>query len=103
MREKSIKHIEERIIFSSEIKAGLFTFHPGYISEPISANIDNKNWDFVYDRSKKTPLNYEDAFDLMLDAVKRFVKIAEKYSQPIAIETAGSIAQKENLLMKKIK
>ncbi len=103
MREKSIKHIEERIIFSSEIKAGLFTFHPGYISEPISANIDNKNWDFVYDRSKKTPMNYEDAFDLMLDAVKRSVKISEKYSQPIAIETAGSIAQKENLLMKKIK
>lgn len=101
LREKSIEHIERRIIFSSEINAGLFTFHPGYISEPISTNIDNQNWDFVYDRNKNQPLPYEEAFELIIIAVKRFVKIAEEYSQPIAIETTGSIAQKDNLLMQK--
>ena len=101
IRRMSIQHIKERIIFSSEINAGLFTFHPGYISHPISTNTSNDNWDFRYDRNKNKPLPYEEAFLLLLDAVNQFVEIAEKYAQPIAIETTGSIRQKDNLLMQK--
>ena len=99
IRRMSIQHIKERIIFSSEINAGLFTFHPGYISHPISTNTSNDNWDFRYDRNKNKPLPYEEAFLLLLDAVNQFVEIAEKYAQPIAIETTGSIRQKDNLLI----
>jgi len=99
LRERSVQHVEERIIFSKEINSRLYTFHPGYLSQPLSTNIDNQNWDFVYDRRKNKPIKYEEAFEILIDAIKKFVVLAEKWSQPIAIESAGSIFQKDNLLM----
>lgn len=101
LRESSILHVQERIIFSNEINSSLYTFHPGYLSQPLSTNINNQNWDFVYNREINKPIKYEEAFELLIEAIKKFVVLAEKWSQPIALETTGSISQKDNLLMQK--
>ena len=34
IREQSLAHVKDRIIFSKEIKAELYTFHPGYLTQP---------------------------------------------------------------------
>ena len=101
IREKSINHVEKRIIFSKNINAGLYTFHPGYISQPISTNKDNSNWDFVYQPAINSSVDYDKAFGLLVEAVNKFIEVAEKLHQPIAIETSGSFTKKDHLLMQR--
>ena len=101
IRNKSIDHIEKRIIFSKNIGSKLYTFHPGYISQPISTNKDESNWDFVYLPLINSPSQYDQAYELLIDAIKRFIKIAEEIKQPIALETSGSFTKKDHLLMQK--
>ena len=101
IREQSLRHVKDRIVFSKEINAGLYTFHPGYLTQPIATNLTNENWDFVYDSSINAIISYEKAFDLLLDSVKQLVAFADKYKQPIAIESSGSLDKKDFLLMQR--
>mgnify|MGYP000870245338 FL=1 len=43
IRKKSIKHIKNSILFTKKINAALYTFHPGFIMDPISESKSKKN------------------------------------------------------------
>ena len=101
IREQSLRHVKDRIVFSKEINAGLYTFHSGYLTQPLSTNPTNGNWDFVYDSSINAVVPYEKAFNLLLDSVKQLVAFADKYKQSIAIESSGSLDKKDFLLMQR--
>ena len=101
IREQSLTHVKDRIVFSKEINAGLYTFHPGYLTQPLATNPTDENWDFVYDSSINAIAPYEQAFDLLFDSVRQLVICAEEYEQPIAIESGGSLSKKDYLLMQR--
>ena len=47
IREKSLNQIKKSIIFYKKIGAKIYTFHPGFISDPINSNSSKKNYDFI--------------------------------------------------------
>ena len=98
IRNLSINHIKKAILFCKSINSKLYTFHPGFISDPISANNSKKNYDFIWS-NKTQKSNYNIAFNLMLEALKKIVAFAKKNNVKIAIETEGSFEKKNFLLM----
>jgi sugar phosphate isomerase/epimerase len=101
LREKSLKHIKKAIKFSKKIKAQLYTFHPGFLTDPSGSNISNKNYDFLWNKKKLLSSNYNKSWRLMISSIKHIIKYAKKENIKIAIETEGSINSKNHLLMQK--
>ncbi len=52
IRDRSLNQIKKSIIFLKKVKAKIYTFHPGFISDPLEVNKSKKNYDFVW-RNKK--------------------------------------------------
>ena len=48
IREKSLNQIKKSINFYKKIGAKIYTFHPGFIVDPIQANFSEKNYDFMW-------------------------------------------------------
>ena len=90
IRKKSIKHIKNSILFTKKINASLYTFHPGFIMDPISESKSKKNYDFKFKKFKKNEINYNNSFNSMVISLKEIVKFAKKEKIKIAIETEGS-------------
>tara|TARA_Y100000590_G_scaffold451425_1_gene592793 strand:- start:40 stop:888 length:849 start_codon:yes stop_codon:yes gene_type:complete len=100
IRERSKKQIKKSIKFYKKIKAKIYTFHPGFISDPISANKNKKNYDFLWNKKNLNNL-YFSSFKHMLSSLKEIVRFAKKNKVRIAIETEGSIKKKNFLLMQR--
>ena len=101
IRKKSINVIKKNIKFSKSIASKLYTFHPGFIEDPISKNIGNKNYDFVWEKKLINRKNYELSWKLMISSIKEIIKYSKKINQKIAFETEGSLDKKHLLLMQK--
>ena len=99
IKKRSIEHIFKAIEFCDKIGAKLYTFHPGFITDPLGSNHNSKNYDFRWDNDKVNLKHYEKAIDLMLKSVSSIIKYAERYNVAIAVETEGSFYKKEHLLM----
>ena len=63
IRAKSIQHIKKAIEFCDKIGAELYTFHPGFLTDPHGANLSKKNYDFQWDDTQIDNSNYEKAND----------------------------------------
>ena len=48
VRKKSVETIKHNIKFSKKINSKLYSFHPGFIEDPITKNQNKKNYDFVW-------------------------------------------------------
>tara|TARA_B100000579_G_C22631720_1_gene756955 strand:+ start:14 stop:862 length:849 start_codon:yes stop_codon:yes gene_type:complete len=103
LRSRSIKHIKKSIRFSKKINASLYTFHPGFLTDPDGANISKKNYDFLWNEKKLISSSYKKSWNLMVKSLKEIVKYAKKYNIKIAIESEGSINSKNHLLMQRPK
>jgi len=101
IRNKSIKHIKNSINYCEQIGADLYTFHPGFISDPKSSNTNSDNYDFEWgsDNFKKT--NFENAKNNMFFSLDDIISYAKLKNVSIAIETEGSFNKKEVLLMQR--
>lgn len=99
IREKSIRHIYNAIDFCADAGAHLYTFHPGFITDPKGSNQNQQNYDFQWDDSAKK--EYPLAFDHMLRNIEKCVEYAAKKGIKIAIETEGSLHKKDHLLMQR--
>ncbi len=99
IRKKSILHIKKCIRFTKSINSKLYTFHPGFLEDPISSNKNSKNYDFVWSKSKKN--TYQKVFKQMLFSLKEISLYAKKKSVNIAIETEGSFKKKHLLIMQR--
>jgi len=101
IRNKSLLQIKKSILFCKKSKAKLFTFHPGFLSDPDGEGSGlNKKYDFRW-KKINTSKNYEKAWIYMIQSIKKIIKIAKKNKIRIAIETEGSFKAYNHLLMQK--
>jgi sugar phosphate isomerase/epimerase len=96
---KSIKHVFNSIDFCAKINAKLYTFHPGFITDPIGANETEKDYNFRWDSSHPNKTKYKVAYDNMLRGINTIVEYALKKKVRIAIETEGSFNKNQFLLL----
>jgi len=103
IREKSIHHIKTAIDFCKKIDGKLYTFHPGFLTDPLGTNKSSKNYDFQWDEKQLQGTNNIIATDLMYKSLDEIVAYAFSKKIKIAIETEGSINKKDHLLMQQPK
>ncbi len=101
IRKESIKRIKNSILFSKKISAKLYTFHPGFLTDPEGSNISKKNYDFLWNNKKLINSNYEKSWKKMVQSLKEIVRFAKFHKVKIAIETEGSVSARNHLLMQK--
>ena len=101
IRKKSVSQIKKSILFSKKISANLYTFHPGFLTDPKGANKTKKNYDFLWNNKKLLKVNYNNSWKMMVASLKEIINFAKKNKVRIAIETEGSIQAKDHLLMQK--
>tara|TARA_B100001123_G_C15266987_1_gene1008809 strand:- start:1030 stop:1893 length:864 start_codon:yes stop_codon:yes gene_type:complete len=101
VRNSSIAHIKNAIDFCVQIGAKLYTFHPGFLTDPQGSNKTDNNYDFQWDENQLQNSNYEKAKNKMYDALYEIVNYAQSNNIPIAIETEGSLTKKNHLLMQR--
>jgi len=101
IRERSLNHIKKAIDFCSRINAHLYTFHPGFLTDPTDSNNTKYNYDFQWDEKQLHNKNYELAKKYMYNALDEVAKYAQSKELAIAIETEGSLNKKNHLLMQK--
>ncbi len=101
IRNLSLKHIKKAIIFCRDTDAKLYTFHPGFVVDPVTTGKSKKNYDFIW-RNKRSNKNYDLAFNQMMISLKKIVNFAKKKKVNIAIETEGSYKKKNFLLMQRL-
>jgi sugar phosphate isomerase/epimerase len=101
LRRRSLEHARESIDFCRRIGGHLYTFHPGFLTDPIGASSSRDNYDFVYRpvRHEETRSRYERCFQLFMDAVAELAEHAARLGVRIAVETQGSLANSDQLLM----
>lgn len=101
IREASIDFIKKSISFSKNIRAKLYTFHPGFKSDPISTNNSELNYDFIW-KERKDEFKDNHIEKIFLNSLDQIINYAKKIGQKIAIETEGSIGKSDLLLMQNI-
>lgn len=99
IREKSLKHIFNAIDFCESINSKLYTFHPGFLTDPKGSNIVQDNYDFQWNDEKLDISNYDKALNLMYGSLDEIIEYAITKKINIAIESEGAIAKKDHLLM----
>ena len=100
IRNLSLKHIKRAINFCKNINSKLYTFHPGFIGDPIKANRSKKNYDFLWGDNVVNS-NYRLAFNQMISSLKKIIKFTKKKKIKIAIETQGAFKKNNFLLMQR--
>lgn len=101
IRKLSVSQIKKSILFSKKISAKLYTFHPGFLTDPKGSNISNKNYDFLWNDKKLLNKNYNKSWKIMLKSLKEIIKFAKLNGVKIAIESEGSLNAKKHLIMQK--
>jgi sugar phosphate isomerase/epimerase len=101
IRTMSIKHIKRAIDFCEKINAKLYTFHPGFLTDPKGSNQTNNNYDFQWDENQLGMTSYLKAKALMFQALDKVVAYAKSKNIKVAIETEGSFNKKGHLLMQR--
>tara|TARA_B100001057_G_scaffold474854_1_gene540954 strand:+ start:8399 stop:9259 length:861 start_codon:yes stop_codon:yes gene_type:complete len=99
IRKKSIRQIKKSILFTKFIGGGLYTFHPGFYSDPKGARLNDKNYDFLWNKKRIDRKLKKDSYRRMIISIKEIVKFSKKNKVRIAIETEGSIKAKDHLMM----
>ena len=101
IRNRSILHINRAIDFCSKIGSSLYTFHPGFITDPKGSNISYQNYDFQWDENQIQNSNYDKAIYFMYNSLDEVVTYAKSQTIQVAIETEGSLKKKNHLLMQR--
>ena len=98
---RSVNHLFHAIDFCEEIGAKLYTFHPGFLTDPTGTNPDHTNYDFQFRQQDLRSTNYEKAFERMVEAVSKAVDYSYQKGMCLAIETEGSLTKRDHLLMQR--
>ena len=103
IHQRSIKHLKNSIDFCSRIDAKLYTFHPGFLTDPQGSNQSSQNYDFRWDNERLKTTNYEMAWERMVGAFRDIIHYAREKQVTIAFETEGSFHKKDHLMMQQPK
>jgi sugar phosphate isomerase/epimerase len=101
IRRRSLDHIRRSVRFCKAIDAELYTFHPGFLSDPDGASSDASDYDFRFRNENLDGSVHKEAFDRMLDAVQEVSASAAQCGVRIALETEGSVARCDHLLLQR--
>ena len=99
IRERSLQHIISAIDFCADIGAELYTFHPGFLSDPAGVSIHRSSYDFQFQDRRLGVVDYQKAYEQMVRGIEKAVVHAARRGVRIAIETEGSVRKKEHLIM----
>lgn len=97
--KKSIDHVKTAIDFCNQIGAKLYTFHPGFLTDPDGSNLSSINYDFQWNNDKLKGNKYKSAYERMIRSLGIIIKYAKNQNVRIAIETEGSFQRKDHLIM----
>lgn len=98
---RSINQIFRSIDFCDEIGARLYTFHPGFLTDPKGESQDPSNYDFKFSDERLAKADYQNAFQRMVEAISQIISYGQKRRVPIALETEGTFYRNRHLLMQK--
>jgi len=99
---RSIQHVYKAIDFCETSGALLYTFHPGFLTDPKGPNQTNQNYDFQWDDAViRNGKEHKTAFHNMLLSIEKCVTYAAKKGVRVAIETEGSFTKQQHLLMQR--
>lgn len=102
IRSRSLRHVLESISFCRRIGAKLYTFHPGFVREPIGASTSADNYDFRFHHSGGFDAKcHEASFERFLDAASRIVEHASQLGVRVAVESEGSVGKRHLLLLQR--
>lgn len=99
VRQSSIAHARYCIDFAAELGAELYTVHPGFMAAYASVVTKRSSvtaFDFDYSGAS---VPYEEAYELMRDALGELLAHARRQGIRLAIETEGSITSPGLLMM----
>lgn len=99
IRQRSIEHILSSITFCAEIGATLYTFHPGFLSDPDGPSTLSSNYDFRFRSEKLCSDMYEAAFERFIDAVYLIVAHARSLGVQVAVESQGSVSKRAHVFL----
>ena len=99
IKKESIEHIKYCIKFSKNIGSELYSFHPGFINDPLNTSQKGRNYDFLWEKKKSN--NHNKVFNNMVESIKLIVDYANKIKMKVAIETEGSYYNSDNILLQK--
>ena len=85
IRQESINQIKKSINFSKKINAKLYTFHPGFLTDPDGTNQSDKNYDFLWRKDLSNNKNYKHAWKNMTASIKKIIIFAKKKGVKISI------------------
>jgi sugar phosphate isomerase/epimerase len=101
IRQRSIEHALDCIQAAADIGAKLYTFHPGFLSDPQSPSRSPANYDFVF-RAQTVPASvYERCFSRFLEATRILVDRAGRLGVRLAVESEGSMSKRRLLLLQR--
>ncbi len=98
---RSREHVARSLEYCRRIGALLYTVHPGFLSDPKGPSRGTGNYDFLFEGAAAGADAYERAYARMLDSLAWAVDVAARVGVPIAIETEGSVAQRDRLLLQR--
>lgn len=98
---RSISQIYSAIEFCHDLGAELYTFHPGFLTDPDGASRSSDNYDFQFKNDVPETTGYDAAYSRMLSGIEKAVVRAHELGVRIAIETEGSVGKKNHLLMQR--
>jgi len=101
IQDQSLKHIFRAIDFTADMGGELYTFHPGFRSDPDGAARTDKNYDFAFSQDLEHASS-DAATERMYASLDTIVAHARKRNVSIAIETEGSVRHHRQLLMQQI-
>ncbi len=100
IRAGSVAHAKQCLATAKAIGAGLYTIHPGFLAEdaaPAAARRDGA-FDFEF-RGRRSP--HPQAFARMIDSLREIITEAERLGVAVAVETEGSLAKRDVLLLER--
>lgn len=99
LRRRSLTHATDGLEFAARVGAPLYTFHPGFLGDPVAASRRPGRYDFQF--GCDPPTAYDAAFARFLDAARVLVARAETLGVHVAVETEGSVRKGDRLLLQR--
>lgn len=99
IRAASLRHVLNSLNFCAEMGAELYTFHPGFVTDPSGVSLAKSNYDFRFEQGSPKGSQHQQAGETMLRGIETIVERARRRGVRVAMESEGSVRKKGHLLM----
>lgn len=96
---RSVEHVRSAVDFCAASGARLYTFHPGFVTDPSGPGRGGGGYDFLFTGARAGGPEREAAEARMREALDEIVPHARSRGVRIALETEGSVRHAPRLLL----